>query len=121
MTTEEEWQAQLTSLAETLGYTWVHIRAARTLHGWRVPVSGPLGSGWPDLALVNLRQRRVVFVELKSEAGKLHADQLAVGEHLRAAGQEWYCWRPGDLESAAAVLQGGAAMTPQAAALREGR
>jgi hypothetical protein len=115
-TTEAAFQAQVTSLAELLGWAWVHFRPGRTQHGWRTPVEGPLGAGWPDLVLLRVRDRRLIFAELKRELEQVSADQAAV---LAALGQlaanrysfsdglgfrvlalpqvEAYIWRPSDL------------------------
>jgi hypothetical protein len=65
---ERDWQRQVTDAAELFGWTWVHFRPARTEHGWRTPVSGPLGKGWPDLTLI---RERVVYVELKAQGPAL--------------------------------------------------
>ena len=73
--TEAQWQRRVTDLADRRGWLWVHHRPARTNQGWRTPVSGPLGVGWPDLILV--RGDRLVAVELKSSTGRPTADQSA--------------------------------------------
>lgn len=91
-------QAQIAELAELYGWQWVHFRAARTQRGWRVPVEGPLGQGWPDLFLVHPRRRRVLAVEVKRELGDpVTAAQLAVHTALREAGLETVVWRPSDM------------------------
>jgi hypothetical protein len=51
------------------------------------------GRGFVDLILV---RDRVVWAELKAEAGRLTAEQEAWAESLRGAGQEVYCWKPSD-------------------------
>jgi hypothetical protein len=76
--TEADLQRAVTDLAELLGYEWAHFRPARTEKGWRTPVSGPLGAGWPDLVLVRERDCRLLFLELKGERGKLSAAQVRV-------------------------------------------
>jgi hypothetical protein len=58
------------------------------------PIRNP--AGWPDLVLV--RRPRVIFVELKSDRGKLTPDQMALLTELRECGQEVYVWRPEDWE-----------------------
>lgn len=68
--------AQVTQLAELRGWQWAHFRPAMTAKGWRTPVSGPLGKGWPDLVLV--RRDRIIFAELKADRGALTADQERV-------------------------------------------
>ena len=79
------------------------------LHGWvvfhdRVPLRSE--PGFPDLTCVNVAQRRVIWLELKTERGRLTEAQRAWGELLQDAGQEWYCWRPSSWASAERVMRG---------------
>ena len=60
---ERELQGLVVELAALFGWLSVHWRAARTDHGWRVPVSGPLGKGWVDLVLVSPQRRRTIAVD----------------------------------------------------------
>lgn len=77
--TEADFQRQVTDLATALGWAWAHWRPLQNRRGmWQVPVEGPLGAGWPDLTLVRVRDRRLLFVELKRELGTVSADQAAV-------------------------------------------
>lgn len=99
--TEAELLQQVTQLAELLGWQWVHFRPARTQHGWRTPVSGPLGKGWPDLVLV--RRDRLVWMELKVGRGKLTAEQDSVALILANTGHAYYVVR--DLDAAHEVLR----------------
>lgn len=93
-------QRQITDLAAMLGWTWVHFRAAKTERGWRVPVEGPLGKGWPDLVLASPQRRRTLAVEVKRElSDPLTADQLYVHSMLEAAGWTVRVWRPSDMTS----------------------
>lgn len=94
---EAEFMDQVTGLAEKLRWSWVHFRPARTAHGWVTPVSGPLGKGWPDLVLV--KPGRVIFAELKSDKGKVSAEQDDVIGLLNSAGVEAYVWRPRDFDA----------------------
>ena len=94
---EAQWQRQVTDLAELLGWTWAHFRPARTEQGWRTPVSGPGGAGFPDLVLW---RERVIFVELKSDRGRMSAEQDAVWLGLTNAGAEAYVWAPRDFDDA---------------------
>ena len=105
--TEAQWQRQLVDLAALLGYQWVHFRPGLTRAGrWAVAVQGTLGVGFPDLVLVHPTKGRVLFVELKTDTGRVDPDQSRVHDILRAAGAEVYLWRPRDLDSALAVLEG---------------
>ncbi len=105
---ERDFQRQVCDLAELLGWTWCHWRPLRNGRGiWQVPVEGPLGKGWPDLTLVRVRDRRLVFAELKRETEDPKPEQLAVLETLRdLAGEssdtlttciEVHVFRPSDL------------------------
>jgi hypothetical protein len=112
---EREWQQQVTSLAELCGWHWAHWRAARTERGWRTPVSGPLGAGFPDLLLIHPRRQRVLFVELKSDSGRLTDEQLGVHDVLRQAGLDVDVWHPRDWEQVVAALYEPAAVRRETA------
>lgn len=90
--TEADWQETIIDVARTLHWRVAHFRAARTVHGWRTPVSAD-GKGFPDLCLT---RDRIIFVELKADAGKLSDEQEEWQHRLCAAGAETYIWRPGD-------------------------
>jgi hypothetical protein len=102
--TEREWQQQVTELAELCGWHWAHWRAARTEHGWRTPVSGTIGAGFVDLILIHPRRHRALFVELKSDVGRLSDEQRTVHGVLRQAGLEVDVWRPRDWERVVGAL-----------------
>jgi hypothetical protein len=99
---ERDWQRQVTDAAELFGWQWAHFRPARTERGWRTPVSGPMGAGFPDLVLV--RGERLVFAELKSQDGRLRPEQRDVIESLRSAA-ECHVWRPSDLPHVLEILR----------------
>lgn len=91
-------QAQITDLAEILGWSWCHWRAAKTNRGWRVPVEGPLGKGWPDLFMVHPVRRRAIAIEVKRQlSDPLTADQEWVHRILRVAGIDVHVFRPSDM------------------------
>lgn len=58
----------------------------------RDQVSNP---GFPDLVIVG--PGGVLWRELKDQADTASRAQLAWGDLLRAAGQDWAIWRPADL------------------------
>lgn len=106
--TEAAFQRQVTDLATLCGWQWVHFRPARTVQGWRTPVSGPLGAGWPDLVLVRARDRRLVFAELKSGRGRVNVEQhlvLGLIEEIAGGRVQVFVWRPCDLPEIQAVLR----------------
>ena len=87
---EKEWAAQVYDLARTFGWMRYHTHRSE-----RSP------AGFPDEVLV---RERVIFVELKSEKGKLSDAQLRWLEKLTWAGAETHVWRPSDLELVGRVL-----------------
>lgn len=88
--TEKQWDAQVRELCRMLGWRRYH-----TLRSKGSP------SGYPDLTLV---RDRVVFIELKTEKGKLSDRQRDWLEALLNAGAEAYVARPSDLQAVSAVL-----------------
>ena len=104
---EADFLRQVTDLADLYGWRWVHFRPAQTLRGWRTPVSGPLGKGWPDLVLVK-PERGVIFAELKGDKGRPTPEQAEVLRwlHLTGVGTcvSAYVWRPRDFDEVVRVL-----------------
>lgn len=98
--TEAQWQAQVVSIAESLGWEWLHI--GRTGKYSAVAAKGTLGRGWPDLLLV--RRGRLIIAELKVPGGMLSTDQKRVLGILDDAGVQVYVWRPSDLAAIVEVL-----------------
>ena len=58
-------------------------------------------AGFPDLVIVG---NRVIWVELKSEKGRLSLPQNEWLTRLHRAGQETYLWRPADWPAAQQIL-----------------
>ena len=76
-------------LAIRRGWLCLHLRPARTAHGWRTAVAGH-GVGWPDLFLV--KGARAIAAELKVGKRKATPQQLAWLAALEAAGITTYLW-----------------------------
>ena len=91
--TEKAWSAQFKELFKMLG--WEGYHPFLSIHSER---------GWPDWSLVNESQGRLVFVELKTEVGKVSDKQQRWHELLRSVGCEVYVWRPSDFDTAARIL-----------------
>lgn len=96
-------QAAVIELAERCGWRVAHFADSRKqLRSGRL-VGDRRAAGFPDLVLV--RGARLLFVELKTEKGKLRPAQVewlaALGEvEDDAAGRVVVCvWRPGDFDS----------------------
>jgi hypothetical protein len=101
---EQSFQAAVVEVARLAGWRAAHFRAARTAHGWKVPVTAD-GQGWPDLVL--LRPPRLAFVELKREGGKATVSQLEWLDVLPLLPQvETYLWRPSDGNELVETLAG---------------
>jgi len=81
------------------------VRRVATVNGWRAFCwwsSQHSPAGWPDLVLVrevNESQAHMIFVELKSEKGKVGPEQEEAHRLLRLTGHGVYVWRPSDLLS----------------------
>lgn len=88
--TEKAWLGQIVQLAKTLGWKCYH--PFLSIHSER---------GFPDLTLV---RERVVFVELKTEKGKLSPHQVNWVDSLRMAGAEVRVWRPSNWDEAVKIL-----------------
>ena len=64
--------------------------------GYTYTIGFPDHAGFPDLVLV--KDRRIIFAELKSRDGKPSRDQAKWLQALAATGRvEVYLWRPADL------------------------
>ena len=103
---ESDLQQRITDRATALGWWIHHDRPARLKHGeWITPISGD--PGFPDLVLV--RDGRVIFIEVKTEKGRLTKAQSgwlgALGISDPDPGDvEVYIWRPSDLSIIEKVL-----------------
>jgi hypothetical protein len=88
--TEKEWQRQVVELARLCGYLVYHTHLSKN--------SQP---GFPDLTCV---RDRVVFLELKTEMGKLSEAQAGWIDALTKAGALVMVARPSDLQAVADLL-----------------
>lgn len=96
---ERDFERQVLDLAAIFGFESAHFRPAQTAKGWRTPVAGSLGKGWPDWFFARPRDGRVMWRELKSRTGKVSPDQERVIGILRACRLDAGVWRPADLDS----------------------
>lgn len=89
--TEKDWQQAVQNLAIHYGWRHYHTHDSRR--------SNP---GFPDLVLV--RGTRLVFAELKTDAGRVSEVQWSWLNALYEAEREVYVWRPRDLRTVKQVL-----------------
>lgn len=103
-TDEATFQAQVVELARILGWQVLHVRRSIGKgHRWTTTTSV---KGWPDLFLWHPRHG-VLARELKTDTGKLTAEQEEVLASLCAAGVDAGVWRPVDFtEEIQATLAG---------------
>lgn len=77
---------------------------------WRTPVAAD-GKGFPDLVAVReelaagKRRPRVLFIELKTDKGRLSKEQKEWHEELIGAGAEAYVWRPRDWKTLTEIVR----------------
>ena len=108
--TEAQFQAQVTQLAELLGWEWMWVRPMRTKYGeWRTGTSGTMAKGWPDLCLVRPRDHRLIFAELKRDGMSPTPEQQTVLEmlHDTLADERTsvHVWHPSDWEQIERILR----------------
>jgi hypothetical protein len=84
--TEAAFQDAVVKLCKMLGVACYHPYFSRRS-----------AAGWPDLALCG--PSGFMTRELKTERGRLTADQQEWGSMLRHAGISWDVWRPDDLRN----------------------
>jgi hypothetical protein len=88
-TSEAEWMVTIGDALDVTGWAWIHHRPARRKDGkWTTPTQGNSSKGFPDL--VCIRPPRVLWIEVKTNAGRATREQTAWIESLRSSGQEAY-------------------------------
>jgi hypothetical protein len=101
---EKQFQSKVIDLLHFYGYRVAHFLPAMDYRGqWRTPVSAD-GKGFPDIVAVRpellgrTRTPRVLFIELKTDTGRMRKEQNEWATDLLGAGAEHYVWRPKDWE-----------------------
>jgi hypothetical protein len=99
---EKQFQAQVIDLLHMYGYRVAHFMPAVNMRGqWRTPVAAD-GKGFPDLVAARAelsgrnRPGRVMFIELKTDVGRLSKEQREWHDDLVSGGAESYVWKPRD-------------------------
>lgn len=100
--TEDELLRAVIDIAHLHGWRVAHFRPAQTQRGnWVTPVMAD-GKGFFDLVLV---RNRVLFVELKSQKGRLSPEQRDWADAVAKTGGATRVWRPSDLPEIAEILK----------------
>ena len=90
---EAVFQGKVIALAKQHDWLVFHPLTAQKKGVWSTFQSGH--KGYPDLTLARAEEG-VLFAELKTETGKVSADQLRWRFELEQAGAEYHLWRPSD-------------------------
>ena len=99
---EADFSSQVEGMLDMFGWRWTHSRPGRTKDSWRTPISGH--KGFPDYVAV--KDGRLLFIELKSNIGKLSPEQQEWIDAIRDSGHLCYLWRPRDSDTAEQILRG---------------
>ena len=96
---EQEWQDKIVEEARHAGWVVCHHGPARTNEGWVTPVRYD-GKGFPDCVFVNTARWLLLFVEFKTDKGKLSSEQHSWANWLETIEGatpdvvKYYVWRP---------------------------
>jgi hypothetical protein len=93
-TSERQFQSAVIDMAKVFGWRVAHFHDSRRQVKPGVFVGDQAAAGFPDLVMV--RRGDVVFAELKTEKGKVKAEQRSWLEALEEAHQRVHIWRPRD-------------------------
>lgn len=100
---EADFQRAVLDAAAWHGWHACHTRKATVRAGQiATPTSVP---GWPDLVLWHTEHHVVMFVELKTDKGRLSEAQVEVLGSLSSAGANVAIWRPKDWDAITALLR----------------
>uniref|UniRef100_A0AAU2V6W4 VRR-NUC domain-containing protein n=1 Tax=Streptomyces sp. NBC_00003 TaxID=2903608 RepID=A0AAU2V6W4_9ACTN len=91
---EEQWRRQVREIATRYGWTLQYHTAD----------SRRSDAGWPDEVFGHAGRQRTLFVEFKSDIGRIRPAQRVWLAHLADCGFEVAVWRPGDLPTVLRVL-----------------
>ena len=100
-----EFQRQVVELAGIYGWRVLHVRRSlgrrRGGAAWQTTTSI---KGWPDLFAFHPVRGSVFAAELKSDTGRLTAEQKQVLAELEHCGIDTRVWRPADWDEVEAAL-----------------
>lgn len=83
--TEADYLTGIVEAAEWSGWLVHHCRPARTADGhWKTHIQGHIG--FPDLVLIHGTARKILFVEVKAERGRLSKAQTRWRDQIKLVG-----------------------------------
>lgn len=100
---EAVFQRRVVDAAQLHGWHTCHTRRA-TVRAGRIATPTSM-TGWPDLVLWHETHRVVLYVEIKTDGGRLSPAQVRTLGSLSAAGAWVMVWRPRDWDEIAALLR----------------
>lgn len=110
---ERDFQRSVMALAELSGWETLHVRTSMQGGRFLTATTGTMARGWPDLVLIHRSRQRLLFIELKSDRGRLTPDQSRVLSVLwslvEGPAREWaevHVWKPSDWPAIEAALGG---------------
>jgi hypothetical protein len=89
---QSEWQFQNFVIARAINNGWSYYHAPDNKPDKNGRVQSGIVKGFPDLVLV--KGAVLVFVELKTETGRISPEQTVWLARLAATGCETHIWRP---------------------------
>jgi len=103
---EKEFATQVEDLLKVFGWHWTHFRPGWSKKGYRTPIKGH--KGFPDYVAV--RNGTCLFIEIKSEEGKLTPEQEDWQNLLQrvarcSLGIQYWLWKPSDAERMVEILR----------------
>ena len=93
---EAAFQSQVEHLLRIYGWKYTHFRPAQVRGRWMTALTGD--AGFPDIVATD--GESILYIELKSNIGRLSAGQKAWLNMLESAGAEVHVWRPRDVMEA---------------------
>lgn len=88
---EADFQERIVDYCDVLGLLVFHDNDSRRNR-----------AGFPDLVIVGTM---TIFVELKTDKGKMSDKQVEWNERLRASGEKAFLWRPSDWDQIEKALR----------------
>jgi len=83
---EADWMVAVGEALDWLGWRWIHHRPGRTGSGWVTATQGNAAAGFPDVLAI--RPPRVLFLELKTDKGRVSPQQEDWLAGLKDSGEE---------------------------------